>query len=160
MFPGNKPTQRQGRGRANNYNPIPGSIQDRVQQRLDALGETDSAVSIRAGLSSSFIRDIMRNRERSPQCASIAKIAPALQTTPEWLAFAVGTPRARDESLDLDLLAENLTKTLAGQLPLREARRTAQYLIESSYEPESPRSPQRSSEKLSTPSASQKPDRR
>lgn len=39
----------------------------------------------RAGLGGSFVRDILRGKSRSPSAENLAKLAAALETTPDWL---------------------------------------------------------------------------
>lgn len=61
------------------------TLRRRIQQRLDALGLSMRAASKRAGLGTHFIRDLMDNPLQSPKAANLAKLAIALETTPEWL---------------------------------------------------------------------------
>lgn len=64
-------------------------IRDRIQARLDALAITPRAASISAGMSPDAIRGIFRNADSSPTVETLTKLAGALKTTPEWLAFGV-----------------------------------------------------------------------
>lgn len=61
------------------------TLRRRIQQRLDALGLSKRSASIKAGLGTHFIRDLMDNPLQSPKAANLAKLANVLKTTPEWL---------------------------------------------------------------------------
>jgi SOS-response transcriptional repressor LexA len=66
-------------------NPAPTSLQKRVRERMDALGLNALQAAKRARLGESFVRDILRGRTRSPSADNLAKLAKALETTPEYL---------------------------------------------------------------------------
>lgn len=59
-------------------------LQRRVQERLDALEKKPAPLAKSLGYSDSFIRDILR-KGTTPSAARLAKLAAALETTPEYL---------------------------------------------------------------------------
>ncbi|CAH1670584.1 MULTISPECIES: S24 family peptidase [unclassified Chelatococcus] len=67
-------------------------IRERLQQRLDELGLSMRAASLKAGMSADAIRDIFRKDSSSPSLRTMERIAIALETTAEWLAFGIGNP--------------------------------------------------------------------
>lgn len=66
-------------------------IKDRIQERLNILGLTPRSASLKAGMSADAIRSIFRNPRNSPTTETMEKLAVALETTPEWLAFGVAS---------------------------------------------------------------------
>lgn len=60
------------------------SLQKRLKIRMDMLGLNALQTAKRAGLGDSFVRDILRGKTRSPSSENIAKLAAALETTPDW----------------------------------------------------------------------------
>lgn len=64
------------------------SLQKRVRMRMDELGMNAFQTAKKAGLGDSFVRDILRGKTRSPSSENLAKLAAALETTPEW--FIIG----------------------------------------------------------------------
>lgn len=66
----------------------------RIDQRIEALGLTENKASVKSGLSRDAIRSIRRNaksgRQRGVSTETLQKLAPALETTPEWLMRGVG----------------------------------------------------------------------
>lgn len=80
------------------YRTMINLINDRIQQRLNDLGITARAASLRAGLSADAIRNIERAVESGRDGIStvtILKLAPILQTTPSWLLEGGGSPESR-----------------------------------------------------------------
>lgn len=70
-------------------------ILDRIDERLEYLGLSESRAATMAGLSNSAIRDIRRVVKSGKEDAGIstrtlAKLAPVLQTTVEWLMTGHG----------------------------------------------------------------------
>lgn len=61
------------------------SLATRIQERLDALGMSARAASLRATGSDNTIRHILNGRSGNPRVDTLAKIAAVLETTPEWL---------------------------------------------------------------------------
>lgn len=60
------------------------SLQKRLRTRMDMLGLNAFQTAKKAGLGGSYVRDILRGKTRSPNVENIAKLAAALDTTPEW----------------------------------------------------------------------------
>ncbi|MUZ63223.1 phage repressor protein [Agrobacterium vitis] len=63
-------------------------ILNRIQERLDAVGLSANAASVKAGISKDAIRNIQRACKSGRDGISITtliKLAPVLQTTPSWL---------------------------------------------------------------------------
>ena len=58
----------------------------RVLARAKALDLTPRAVSLKAGLNATFVRDLLRRPGASPSMENARKLAEALETTVEWLA--------------------------------------------------------------------------
>ena len=65
------------------------TVADRIQQRLQELGKTANAASSEIG-SPSLIPNILNGRSRNPRIDTLRRIAPALQTTAEWLMTRQG----------------------------------------------------------------------
>lgn len=68
----------------------------RIEQRLAALGMTERAASVRAFGHGSAIKNLRTGGSASPRLDTISKLAGALETTPEWLAYGIGSPDAKD----------------------------------------------------------------
>ncbi len=60
------------------------SLQKRLKFRMDYLGLNAFQTAKKAGLGDSFVRDILRGRTRSPSAENLAKLAAALETTPDY----------------------------------------------------------------------------
>lgn len=69
-------------------NTVLEQILRRVQKRLDAIGLSESGFLTGIGVSNTMIRNWRRGA--MPRIESLAEIAPALGTTPEWLAYEAG----------------------------------------------------------------------
>lgn len=67
------------------------TLQRRIRERMAERGAKPAPLAASAGLSSSFIRDILRGKTRSPQADNLAKLAAVLETTP---AYLTGTDQA------------------------------------------------------------------
>lgn len=67
-------------------------ILSRVQKRLDALKLSESGFLTGIGASNTMIRNWRRGA--MPRIESLMEIAPALGTTPEWLAYEAGPETA------------------------------------------------------------------
>lgn len=70
------------------------TLRARIQQRLTALGLSMRAASLKAGLGTHFIRDLMDNPLHSPKAENLERLATALGTTSEWLLQARGDETA------------------------------------------------------------------
>lgn len=71
------------------------AIAARIDERLGALGLSARAASIKAGLSADFVRDINR-KPIVPRLDTLAQLARALETSPEWLAYGDDEPDERE----------------------------------------------------------------
>lgn len=69
---------------------LPGSLAWRIDRRLTKLQKAATAASEEAGLSPSAIRNIYDGTSRSPRSETLQKLAPALETTFEWLSIGTG----------------------------------------------------------------------
>lgn len=67
-------------------------LRDRVQQRLDALGLSPRAASLKAGLNTHFLQAILSGKSDSPRAENLGKLAAALETNAEWLLNGSGDP--------------------------------------------------------------------
>jgi transcriptional regulator with XRE-family HTH domain len=74
-------------------------IRDRIQQRLDALGKSARSASLDAGLNTHFLQKYLSNPDHSIKVENLRKLAPVLETTPEWLLSGIG-PEYQDPELD------------------------------------------------------------
>ena len=67
----------------------------RIQERLNVVGISERAASIEAFGHGSAIRNIRLGATKDPSIFTMRKLAPILQTTPEYLAFGtIGDPSA------------------------------------------------------------------
>ena len=68
-------------------------IISRIEERLAVVGLSESAASVNAGLSRDAIRSIRRNiasgKGRGVSSTTINKLAPVLQTSPDWLLTGI-----------------------------------------------------------------------
>ncbi len=71
------------------------TLRRRISERLSALGLSMRAASIRAGLGTHFLRDLMADEAQSPKADNLSKLALALETTPEWLVEERGDETLR-----------------------------------------------------------------
>ncbi len=86
------------------YKPTPNTLAWRVANLVDASGLTATAISTEAG-SKDLIRDIFRRPHQSLTLSTIEKLAKALNTTPEWLAFGL-PPEERGKDRQISLLGD------------------------------------------------------
>ncbi|MGB3418747.1 MAG: helix-turn-helix transcriptional regulator [Mesorhizobium sp.] len=70
------------------------SLPERIKERLNALGKSASAASMEAGLGKTAIRDILSGRAKSPQLATLVKLATPLDCT---LAYLTGDSDKPDQ---------------------------------------------------------------
>ncbi len=78
------------------------SLQERVRERLAELNMTPRAASLRAGLSSDFMRSLFGRPDRTPPSPSvdnIARLAAALDCSAAWLAYGIGDIASPDIGL-------------------------------------------------------------
>jgi len=69
------------------------SLKRRVQQRLEELKLSPAAASKKAGFAPTFVRDLIEGRKKNVRSDSLARLAKALQTTPEWLIKGESAPQ-------------------------------------------------------------------
>ena len=68
-------------------------LRDRIRSVIDADDRLSVRnVSLRAGLSDSWLHKLLNGDVRSPTLEAIEKLADALDVDPRWLAFGEGTP--------------------------------------------------------------------
>lgn len=70
------------------------TLQKRVRERMDALELNALETAKRAKLGSSFVRDILRGKSRSPSAENLDKLATALETTSDWLMGRSADPQS------------------------------------------------------------------
>jgi SOS-response transcriptional repressor LexA len=63
----------------------------RIDEQLEKTGKAATAVSAEAGFNEGFIRDMRRKKKLMPGIDKIAALADQLETTPEYLAFGIGS---------------------------------------------------------------------
>lgn len=63
----------------------PEMIQDRIQQRLEALRLNPSEAALKGGLNRETIRKLLTNRDQVPQGKTLQKLADALEVSQHWL---------------------------------------------------------------------------
>lgn len=70
------------------------SLQERIQKRLDDLGLSRAGASLKAsgGAKRDTVQNIMSGRSINPRIDTLANLAEALETTPEWLLNGDGPP--------------------------------------------------------------------
>lgn len=71
------------------------SLADRVKERLEAVGLSGREASIAAGLSETYVRDILNGKSARPSGVGIAKLAPVLKTTSAYLLEGTGDAEAQ-----------------------------------------------------------------
>lgn len=68
-------------------------LRDRIRAIIDADDKlTVRNVSLKAGLSDSWLDKLLKGGVRSPTLENIEKLAEALDVDPRWLAFGEGNP--------------------------------------------------------------------
>lgn len=78
-------------------------IAKRIQQRLDELGLSARAASLQATGSDGTIRMILSGKTANPRSDTLAKIAPVLGTSVEWLMGESSAPSPRSEVRPADV---------------------------------------------------------
>jgi len=66
---------------------------DRIRERLEALGLSERAASMKAKLNPRFITDLLLNPDMSPRADNMRKLAEALETSADWLDRGVDVAR-------------------------------------------------------------------
>lgn len=77
----------------------------RIEGRLEALGLSASAASVRAGLSRYAISNIQKNPNSVPRGQTLLQLAQALETTPEYLLSGQGEAFEFAQSRKVPILA-------------------------------------------------------
>lgn len=95
MSTGNKPRAIVARMRDKSPMVNQGLI-DRINERLAAVGLRPRTASLRAGLGADAIRSIQRGKSQSPRIDTLAKLAPVLETTLEYLSTGTGPAELSD----------------------------------------------------------------
>lgn len=86
-----------------------------IQRRINALGTNPTAVSRKAGLNDTAVRDIIEGKSKSPKTATVGKIAKALGcTTADLLGERVSAPAARRARGDVVEIPELDVHVMAG----------------------------------------------
>ena len=69
------------------------NLRARITRTLDERPElTVRSLSLKAGLSDSWLHKLLKGDVRSPTIENIEKLAEALDVDPRWLAFGEGDP--------------------------------------------------------------------
>ncbi len=82
---------------------------DRITERLAAVGLKPRTASLRAGLGADAIRSILRGKSQYPRTDTLAKLAPVLGTTLEYLSTGQGPAEAASRGSEVPPAGE-LTK--------------------------------------------------
>lgn len=67
-------------------------MKDRIALRLEALGLSPRAASLKAGLNTHFLQAVLSGKSESPRGDNLSKLARALETTAQWLMDGTGDP--------------------------------------------------------------------
>lgn len=94
------------------YPDMPQDLPSRVAERMERLGLKAAPLAKKAGLGESFVRDILRGKTSFPRADNLAKLAAALETTPEQL---MGSERAVRRGPD----AEGFDPAALTRFPIR-----------------------------------------
>lgn len=71
---------------------MPTKLQERVEERMQAIGLKAYPLALKAGLGTSFVRDILRGKTATPKADNLNKLARALGTSPEYLLGVSDSP--------------------------------------------------------------------
>lgn len=86
-------------------------MRDRIRAIIDADDKlTVRNVSLRAGLSDSWLNKLLKGDVRSPTLEAIERLADVLEVDPRWLAFGEGT---HERYTDISELIAGLSETQA-----------------------------------------------
>jgi transcriptional regulator with XRE-family HTH domain len=94
------------------------SLARRLQRRLDALETNAEAASLKAGMGRDVIRNVFEGRSYSPKGTTIAKLAKALKTTPQWLLNEDGPETPEISFFEQD--SPELTAAIEGSITVGE----------------------------------------
>lgn len=81
---------------------------DRIRERLEALGLSERAASMKAKLNPRFITDLLLNPDMSPRADNMRKLAEALETSADWLDRGVDVARIDAATAELIQLMPRL----------------------------------------------------
>lgn len=86
-----------------------------MRERIKSVIDADDSlsvrnVSLRAGLSDSWLHKLLKGEVRSPTLEAIERVAEVLDVDPRWLAFGEGT---QERYTDIAQIIEGLTETQA-----------------------------------------------
>ncbi|NNE82471.1 MAG: hypothetical protein HKN28_00720 [Alphaproteobacteria bacterium] len=91
---------------------------DRINERLAALGLKARTASLRAGLGPDAIRSIQRGKSRYPRTDTLAKLAPVLGTSLEYLSTGNGPEHVNDDrTAHLGMQQRNASGAIARETP-------------------------------------------
>jgi len=76
-------------------------IRERIQERLDELGMSARAASLKAKLSTHFLQKYLANPDHSIKVENLRALAGALETSPEWLLSGVGEQAVKQETAEI-----------------------------------------------------------
>jgi phage repressor protein C with HTH and peptisase S24 domain len=117
MSTGKKPRAFDGKMRDNSPMLNQGLI-DRINERLAALGMKARTASLRAGLGPDAIRSIQRGKSQYPRTDTLAKLAPVLGTSLEYLSTGNGPQQVNgDQTASSGMQPGNASGAIAGQTP-------------------------------------------
>jgi transcriptional regulator with XRE-family HTH domain len=84
-------------------------MRDRIRSVIDADDKlTVRNVSLRAGLSDSWLNKLLKGDVRSPTLDAVERLAEVLDVDPRWLAFGEGSP---ERYTDISQMIEGLSET-------------------------------------------------
>jgi transcriptional regulator with XRE-family HTH domain len=125
--------------------PEPSTLAQRIRKRLTATGLAMMAASKRAGLNETYVRDLLAGTVKSPRMDSLEKLAAALETTVDWLAYGRGEEEPSAEQLAFDRLRGLLARIAPEDLP--QAERALKGFVrddqQREFEADKPRPPRR-----------------
>lgn len=92
------------------------TLKDRIRQRLDHLGLSPRAASLKAGLSTHYLQRVLAEKGPSVTTENLLKLSEALEASPEWLLTgrrAGDMPASASELMEIYLqMDESDRKTL------------------------------------------------
>lgn len=81
------------------------SLNDRIDQRLEALELSAREAAKRAKLGESYIRDLRRNDKQSPRLEDLKSLAKALETNVVWLITGDGDPNQPPDEASAEIVS-------------------------------------------------------
>lgn len=92
-------------------------LRSRITRSLDGHPElTVRSLSLKAGLSDSWLHKLLKGDVRSPTIENIEKLAEALDVDPRWLAFGEGGPEVYSDVGNVLARMTDTQKVLAMQM--------------------------------------------